>query len=248
MPDNLPAPLEITALTTRFPVINPDTANEIRQVLESNLGPNGISPTQLNRIKVPSGGQLFWAVPGLDGEENYKELSGIILAWTDGRVYYRVPFGERGKQRTPPDCSSKDGFYGVGDPGGECRDCPMAEWGSDPKGGRGQACKQVRRLLFLRADHILPDMITIPPTSRKGADEYFRRLADYRLPHWSLITNLRLERVANADGIDFARVVFGGGERFNEAQKATLAPYQKQMEAMLRDVEIDTGYEAKDDD
>jgi hypothetical protein len=246
MPDNLPAPVEITTLAARFPIINPETALEIRQVLESNIGPNGISPMQLNRIKVPSGGALTWAVPGLDGEENFKELSGIVLAWTDSRVYYKVPFAERKGKAGPPDCTSKDGFYGVGDPGGECRRCPMAEWGSDPKGGRGQACKQVRRLLFLRADHILPEMVTIPPTSLKGTGEYFRRLTDYRMPYWGLVTNLRLERVSNADGIDFARVVFGGGQRFNEAERAALAPYQAQMQALLHATEIDADYESRD--
>jgi hypothetical protein len=30
-----------------------------------------------------------------------------------------------------------------------CAECPKAEWGSDPGGGRGKACKQSRRLVLL---------------------------------------------------------------------------------------------------
>jgi|SRR5579862_8258575 len=246
MPENLPSitpKAELSTLGKQFPIIDPATANEIRAVLEANIGPRGLTPQQFERTKVPTGGSLMWTVPGIDGEEATKVLSGIPLAWTDSRLYYRIPFDQRGKTRTPPDCSSRDGFFGIGDPGGECRNCPMARWESDPKGGRGQACKEVRRILLLRADHILPDMVTIPPTSLKNAQQYFLRLASRRIPYWSLITHMSLERASNADGIDYARVTFTSGERFNEAEVAALAPYQKQMVALLREVEIDADYE-----
>lgn len=251
MPENLPAKIdmEITALAERFPILNPASADEIREVLQANIGPRGLTPAQMDRIKVPSGGAQLWSVTGIDGEEAIRELSGIALAWTDSRLYYKVAYAERGKTRTPPDCASKDAIYGIGDPGGDCRHCPMAEWASDPKGGRGQACKEVRRILFLRGDHILPEMITIPPTSLKNAQEYFKRLGSLRIPHWALITNLRLERTANADGIDYARVILSAGPRFNEAERAALAPYQAQMASLFRDVEIDTtDFEHRDND
>jgi len=46
-----------------------------------------------------------------------------------------------------PNCKSNDGVTGRGDIGGgngtrECSKCPMNQWSSDPKGGKGKACKQ----------------------------------------------------------------------------------------------------------
>ena len=243
MSDNLPSitpKVELTALGKQFPIIDPDSADEIKAILEANIGPRGLTPQQLERIKAPTGGGTMWTVTGIDGEEALKVLRGIPLAWSDGRMYYRVPFAERGKTKTPPDCSSKDGFWGVGDPGGECRNCPMAQWGSDPKGGRGQACREIRRILFLRGDHILPELVTVPATSLKNARDYFLRLASRRIPYWGLITNLGLEKTSNADGIDYARITFTSGERFNQAELEALAPYHKQMDTLLHDLEIDT--------
>ena len=33
-----------------------------------------------------------------------------------------------------------------------CKDCPNNEWGSDPDGGRGKACKNTRRIAIIPAD------------------------------------------------------------------------------------------------
>jgi hypothetical protein len=255
MPDqNLPAvtpknaSLEVGALAKDYPVIHPDTQEELRRLMQINIGPRGLSEKSLEVVKVPTGAALMWSVPGIDGDEAFKVLTGIILGFSDGRVYWRTPYSERGKQRKPPDCSSKDGLWGRGDPGGQCEDCPLSQFGSDPKGGRGQACKQQRRILLLRKDRILPEVINVPPTSIKSAEQYFLRLFNQRIPYWGLISSLSLERTSNADGIDYARIVFSGGPRLSEAERAALAPYQAQMSALLRELEVDvTDYSAAAD-
>jgi hypothetical protein len=255
MPDSLlpsaPQSMELSPPAKQFlPIFDPRTHEEMRQVLEDNLGPRGLTPRQLDRIKVPTGGAQMFSLQGIAGEEALREITGIVLAWTDGRAYYSVPFSERGKQRTPPDCTSKDALYGVGKPGGECRHCPMSQWESDPKGGRGQACKEMRRLLLLRGGLMLPELVTVPPTSLKNAYAYFQRLASYRVPYWSLVTSLRLEKASNADGIDYARITFTSGELFPENERETLRPYHNQMMNLLRDAEIEPEYEdvSHDDD
>lgn len=245
MPDELlpaiPQITELSAPAQQFPTIfDVEKHREVREILEANLGPRGLSPQQLDRIKVPTGGGQMWTLQGVDGEEAAKEVSGPVLGWVDNRLYYKIAFSERGKTKAPPDCTSQDGFYGTGDPGGECRHCPMAIWGSDPKGGRGQACKEVRRILLLRSGHLLPEIVTIPPTSLKNAQQYFLRLTSSGIPYWSLITTLRLERAANADGVDYARVILSAGPRFTRAECAVLAPYQAQMMELLRNMEIET--------
>ena len=244
-----PQASELSAPAKQFlSIFDPTEQAEMRQVLEDNLGPAGLNPALIERIKVPTGGAQLFTLEGIEGSEAIKEMTGIALAWTDSRIYYRVAFSERGKQRTPPDCASKDGFYGIGNPGGECRTCPMAEWGSDTKGGRGQACKQVRRILFLRTGHLLPEMVMVPPTSRKNAEQYFLRLGGRGIRYWSLLTNLRLERASNADGIDFARITFTSGEHFSPLERGVLAGYHAKMMGILRNVEVEPDYQADTDE
>jgi hypothetical protein len=250
MTDNLPsAPNQVTGLAVQYPILNPLENAEIQKIAKENLGPRGLAERDLERIKAPSGGATIFTINGIDGEEHLKELNGLILAFRDGRMYYRVPYAERGKKAGPPDCLSKDGYTGVGDPGGVCADCPLAGWGSDPKGGRGQACKQIRQLLILRADNFLPDLVNVPPTSLRNAEQYFRRLFSRRIPHWGLVTNLKLERVSNADGVDYARMVFSAGPRLSEAERRILEPYQQQMVQLLHNTAIEaTDYDVAGDD
>jgi hypothetical protein len=241
MPEELSIPpkMEVSALAEHFPLLNPKTKANARAILDTNLGPRGVSEKKLDRIKVPSGDNQMWTLDGLEGKEAFKELSGVILAWRDARLYWNIPFAERGKKTGPPDCMSTDGFIGIGDPGGSCPACPLAQWGSDPKGGRGQACKQVMQVLFLRSDIILPDLLTIPPTSYLNADKYFQRLAGHMIPCWGLVTNLRLEPIKNADGISYSRILFSAGARFNEAERSALEPFQQEMTQLLRNTKVD---------
>jgi len=166
-------------------------------------------------------------------------LTGIIIAWRDTRVYYKTPYDQRGKKSGPPDCSSKDGFWGTGDPGGDCERCPFSQWESDPKGGRGQACKEVRQLLFLRDGQYLPDLINIPPTSRKAFEKYFFRLSSYGTPFWGTVTRLALERTQNQDGVDYARVVPVSSTRLSSQEISILRPFQATMSALLRPMQVE---------
>jgi hypothetical protein len=84
-----------------------------------------------------------------------------------------------------------------------CSGCPMNEWGSDPKGGRGKACKAARRLAVIPAnalekvDEIAKAemaMITLPVTSGKNWANYVNSIASqYQRPPWAVITEVRTE-------------------------------------------------------
>jgi hypothetical protein len=163
-------------------------------------------------------------------------MTGVILAWTEKRLYYRTAFAERGNKSGPPDCRSNDGYEGVGDPGGNCLTCPLAKYGTDPKGGRAQACKDLRALLFLREGLTFPDLIVIPPTSIKAFQNYVQRLANYQIRCYGVLTTLRLERSKNADGIDYSKVSFIAGERLSEAERDQVAPFADQMLHLLRGI------------
>jgi hypothetical protein len=248
MPDNLPAhaniDLTLSRLAEEYAILNPADAAEVREITRANLGPRGLREGELDRIKVPTGGAQSFVAQGIDGEEMLRQLECICLSWFDRRMFYRVPYEQRGKQRTPPDCSSRDGFIGIGDPGGSCPECPMADWGTDPKGGRGQWCKELRQMLILRSGHILPEIINVPPTSLKNARQYFQRLSSRRIPYWGLVIVLRLERVDNADGVPYARMTFSSGAYLSPAERAALAPFQAEMNQVLRNATVEaTDYE-----
>jgi hypothetical protein len=199
----------------------------LHEILETNLGASGVNVFDLDRVKVPGAGGTTWEVPGLEGPEEMKALEGIIIHWTEPRVFWKDPFSGGSKQ---PDCYSPDSKYGIGDPGVECKTCQFAQYGSairaDGSPGRGQACKQLRTLFVLRPDSVLPLLVNCPPTSLKPIRDYMRRLAERRLQTFSVVTSLRLERVQSGDGIAYSRIVPTLGARLDEDQLERIREYR----------------------
>jgi hypothetical protein len=90
-----------------------------------------------------------------------------------------------------------------GGPDGSCLTCPKNAWGSDPRGGRGKACSQIRRLVLIPATALESDADTVdaetailklPVTSTRYWAGYITQLAgvDGR-PVWSVITEIYTE-------------------------------------------------------
>jgi len=205
---------------------------EIREAVTANLGDDSASVSDLERIKIPAGGGTAWAIQGLDGEELLKELAGIIVAWRDTRAYWSVPM-EQSDGNMPPDCHSLDARTGDGKPGGSCLACPFARFGSDQR-GEGQACKLVRQLFFLREENMLPEVVSLPPSSLKPARQFFMRLASKAVPCYSLITKIGLEKTKNAQGIVYSRAAFTSGGRLTPEQAARMKEYAKMIEPYLK--------------
>ena len=176
--------------------------------VSENIGGGTISPSQLDRVKVPSGGGMAWEVPTLDGKGDVvKELDVIIVAARDVRSYYSEKYDGG---NTPPDCYSLDCKTGVGEPGGDCSLCPFSQWGSavDDKGNAtdGQACSQRKMMLCIQKDSTLPFLINVPPSSLKTVGTYFLRLAGGGLPYWGVVTKLALQKAQSQSGITFSRI------------------------------------------
>lgn len=186
-------------------------AAEMRELMEANLGQGGMNPYDLDKIKAPSGGALFWTIHTLEGEEAVKELEVILLHWRDVRRYYARGLEESGGG-SPPDCRSEDTVRGFGTPGGSCLSCPLAQMGSDPKGGKGQACKERRMLFVVRPGGVLPDLLELPTTSLKPVRDYFKRLASAGHLFYGLRTKVGLKAAQNEKGIKYSEAVFAAGE------------------------------------
>lgn len=140
-----------------------------KDVIEENLGGSAFSVFDLDTIKVPAAGSTNWEIPTLEGTESAKTVDGVIVGKRTVRSFFNKPFDGSGE---PPLCASQDGEIGYGDPlekgvseRRSCASCPMNQWGSDPKGGKGKACTEKLMLFMLRETEMLPAVVVVPPSS-----------------------------------------------------------------------------------
>lgn len=206
----------------------------IGKIIDANLGENGkLSLSNFDRVGIPAGGSLSWTVPGLAGEESVRELVGIVLFWKPARAFWRADY--TGKS-TAPDCRSDDGITGIGDPGGSCDVCQYAEWGSDPKGGRGQWCKGMKQLFVLRPNSIMPTIITMPPTSLTIIDKFFYRLMASTLSYYEVVTRFKLERVDNGLVPAFSRLVLEHVSELTDEQISVIESLRDKLVPVFKTV------------
>ena len=210
-------------------------ATDYLQTIKENMGNDKITERDLDRITVPLGGVLNWTVPTLEGEDSTKEIEGIIVYQTPPRAYWKTGMEVGGN--TPPDCSSRDGDIGYGDPGGVCDICPLNQWGS-ADGGTGKACKEKRMLFMLRANSLLPVVIQAPSTSLQAVRKYLWRLTSESLPYWSVITKLSLEKAQSSTGITFSRIVPKSAGPVPADQMEKLAEYRDAITPLIGAMDI----------
>lgn len=199
----------------------------MQDVLAKNLGgeASDVSAFDLPRIQMPTAGGDKWTLP--DGD-SVKTLEGIIVAWQDVRAYW--PDSEA--MGNPPQCQSPDARVGYGEPGGECKKCPMAEYGS-AESGAGQACKKMKRLFLLLEDDMLPTLVTLPPTSLKPCRQYFMALIQSQTAYDALVTKIGLDSDQNANGVEYSKAIFEQGTRLTEEQQEAVEAYRDSISGLL---------------
>ena len=81
-----------------------------------------------------------------------------------------------------------------------CAECPKNVWGSDPGGGKGKACKNVRRIAMISQTDLEdvakaePAMAKLPVTSVKNWATYASQIANVlKLPPLGVITEMSVE-------------------------------------------------------
>ena len=157
-----------------------------------------ISPWDMDKATIPTGGGLTWQVPEMgDDDRPVKTLDGIILHWMPYRRRYKQGLDDGGAAG-PPDCFSSDGITGVGDPGGDCETCPFNEWGSGKNGSKG--CPESRLLFLLQPKAYLPLMVQLPRMSAKPFDQYLMRLASKGIMYSSVVTSFGLQKAQQKGG------------------------------------------------
>lgn len=177
---------------------------EIKELMAANIGADKLDAFSLTRIKIPTGGATGWTVPTLTGDEITKTINGIIVAWQPWRVFWPSREPQPG---TPPQCSSRNGVTGIGNPGGECEPCFFNQWDSAPDGRAGKGCKEVRALFFLEEGKLFPHLVVASVMSVEPMRQYFLQLANNgRLLYWKVVTTLELQKASNRDGIAYAKI------------------------------------------
>lgn len=217
--------------------MNPE---ELRGIMTANIGNSGVDEFDIPRIKVPAGGGSAWEVPSLEGPVVQKEVEGVIVAWRNARAFWQAGI-DQGSGNQPPDCSSPDGIRGIGDPGGECGPCPMAQFGSaikDGKSARGQACKSTRLLFVIRPGDMFPVVVVAPPSSLKGVRSYFLQLATKAIPFYGVVTSLALEQDKNAEGIKYSKILPRFVGKLSDEDRARMESYAKTIAPLVQRISV----------
>lgn len=183
-------------ITPRTPTDMKTFADLAREV----LGPGEtLGFGDLPRVKLPAGGGTTWELPT---GEPAKHLDGIIVHRQTTRAYWPDTFGAG--DTNAPACSSTDGVRGIGDPGGECASCPLAQFGSAAN-GNGQACRVITRLYVLPDGAPAPWVVLIPPSSAAATRRYVVGLLATRgIPYWRVRTRIGLEKAQSGAGITYS--------------------------------------------
>ncbi len=169
--------------------VNGQSDITLEELLEANFGGKMPPPYKLTQVKIPAGGGLTWEIPGVGSEpELVREFSGVILHVQPGRMKFAGAFGTGPKEA--PVCKSDDGIIGVGQPGGECATCPLAQWVD----GKKPECPEHASVYVLLPDRLIPIVVTLPSTSLKAITDYKTGLFNITKPVYGVETKFSLIR------------------------------------------------------
>jgi hypothetical protein len=184
------------------------------------------------RIKIPAGGSLQFELPSDDPEnpDYTKTLEGVIIFNHSSNALWVE--GSEDDENNTPLCSSVNGKIGYGEPGGECENCALNEFGSS-ENGKGKACKNMRVLYLLRDGDEVPTQIILPPTSIKPfSDFYSSTFATRHRGAFGSIISIGLKRIDNGNTYSVAtfRKVFD----FTGEQLARAKAYSNGFKEQLK--------------
>lgn len=192
----------------------PELASQFAEDAKANL--EGVQ-ARVPRVKMPTGRGKIFAVENFgEGDFETNEIVGIIIYQTPANAWWEAKFGSGGAS-VIPDCASHDGIKPSPEypklQSKDCASCPRNKFGSavDDSGNKmpGKACRNVKRLVILRADDpTIPVMLTVPPSSIKAFDDYMIRLRKEQRPYWSVATSLTLDTQRSKTNIEFPHLNF----------------------------------------
>jgi hypothetical protein len=223
---------------------------DVMEVVRQNLGDSAsISRFDLERIKIPGAGGKAWDLT----DENMKPapavtFDAIILHQKTVRSYWEKAYGDG--EVGPPNCSSEDGNYGAGEPGGICSKCSLNQYGTAAK-GRGKACREMKALFLLRPGFVMPTLICLPPSSLTNHKDYVMALINRRRFVYSVVSSFGLEqdKGGESSNIDYSKVTLHVGSMLDPDQiklvNAVRLAFTPMFEAIKASDVVDTEHTEK---
>jgi len=188
-----------------------------------------------DKIKIPSAGSTVFEMPGESGEpDSVKEFSAVILYHHPLFCYYKSKYTGG---NNPPDCGSFDGVSGEGTPGGNCRNCPLNQFGSGENGSK--ACKNRRRIYVLREGEVFPLLLSLPTGSLKEFTKYIKRLLSKGRKSNAMVTRFSLRKATSAGGVVYSQAQFAIDRPLSPEEHALIENLTEQVKAYSGRVAFD---------
>lgn len=224
------AVLDSFNLPTPFEGMSQEDMDEFRDELADLDEGTSISCLQ---VKIPSGGGIAYEIEDGDGEvDSVKAIDAVIVFTHRMNAWWRGSYGDDDGSKAPA-CSSMDAKVGLHSETGECincETCPLNQYGSDANGGKGKACKNMRRIYFMRQDDPNFYCLTVPPTSIRDVNRQLARIMGAKkIPYTGLIVTFKLEKAKNANGIAYSKVLVEKKGILPTAAAQTARAYRKEI-------------------
>lgn len=194
-------------------------------------------------IKVPSGGTpVFVISDGGEDEDTAKEIEGVIIYTHRLNGYWPFAMGSGPDGDKAPTCSSMDGKTGVNRETGEikdCEKCPLNQFGTSRDGGKGKACKNMRRMYIIRNGDPNLYMLSVPPTSMRDVNKQLVKIMGGKgIPYTGLLIGLKLQKATNANGISYSKVVLENRGVLPSAAATTIRAMRAEVKRQYQEAAI----------
>jgi hypothetical protein len=210
--------------------------NNALDIIRENLKNQPLSFQLFDIVKSPSGGATAFTVPGLAGDEIYKELTGIVLDYTTPRAYWDTPDPVEG---TPPVCYSPDSL--ISHDGKPCSRCPFNDFGSKDGDSNAKACKESVTIFLLRPDNIMPIIIRVPVSSKLIFQRYATRLIGKMISLSGVVTKITLEKTTNKTGQAYSLYNFEAVNTLSPEETANARAFGQQFMEILNAADLEPG-------
>jgi hypothetical protein len=191
---------------------------------------------RLPQIRILHTAQMFEMPTG----DKVQSFEGLILDFNRINSFWAESFDKSGGG-VPPDCFSLDGIrpsvYASHLEAEFCQQCPRNVFGSD--GGRGRACKNLKRVhVITEPNQLLPYRLTLPPSNLKAFDGYISQLVGRGYPWRMVWTSFSLKPTKSKEGITYAEIVMSAAGSISQEQVTIAKRIAEQLMPILRDGDI----------
>ena len=186
---------------------------------------------EFERIKIPAGGSTIFELPSGNPDEpdTVKEFSAVILYHHPMYIFYSSKYSG---SSNPPDCLSVDGITGIGNPGGNCINCPKNKFGSGENGSK--ACKNKHQIYLLRENEMFPLILSLPTSSNNEFSKYIKRLLSKGKKSDKVVTKFSLKKAVNKTGILYSQVQFAAFRDLNPKETEIIQNYSNEVKAYAK--------------